>query len=283
MNLPRGLLVVCGVLALLGASVQAAQPPRAQLAPVEADAPRPTRLQPASLTIDNTTDTAVEAVALRWDRGGPTFVFPLAIAPGSAGRREVFLPAAAGEQSWEVHLRGKGDSPIATTAARIRWPIDRVDPAALVSPGVYRRFQADLPRWDDRLRMNLIGLAAVATLAMSALAWMHRSRGQLIGLAVAIVVATAVAGWILAGEAIVLERTLPVTLPSGEPNQPGGRALVLTARRTTSYSREEGRYIPLYRSPEHMLADETTLSASGGFTTTLSPDRPTVLLIAPSR
>ncbi|MFW5733121.1 MAG: hypothetical protein ACOCZU_07890 [Planctomycetota bacterium] len=283
MSLSRRLLVVVGILTLLGVSVQAAQPPRARLAPAEGGTPDANRLQPARLAVENTTDHAVEHVALRWDRGGPTFVFPLAIAPGQSARREVLLPASAGEQTWDVHLRGQADSTVATTAARIRWPIDRVDPAALVSPGVYRRFQADLPRWDPRIRMNLIGLATVTTLAMAALAWMHRSTGQLIGLAGVIVAATAVAGWVIADEPIVLERTLPVTLSAGDPNQPDGRALVLTTRRTTSYSRHEGRYIPLYRSPEHMLADETTLRISGGFTTTLSPDRPTVLLIAPAR
>jgi hypothetical protein len=273
-------LIALAAVALVNAAA-ANEPLRAQLTPDTEAATSEAPLQPAILAIENTTGQTIEGVALRPDRGGPRFVFPLVAAPGASSRTTVYLPALAGEQTWQVRLLDGDGHTVAGTTAAVRWPIDRVDPGALVAPGLYGRFGYDLPRWSDRLRTNLLATGGIATLAMAALAWMHRSRAKWIGLVVVVLAATGVAAWLTAGEPVVLERTLPVQM--GPDANTTDRVLVLTARRTREHTVESGRYVPLYRSPEHMLADETTVRAAGGFTTRLSPDRPMILLIRRGR
>jgi hypothetical protein len=264
------------------ASARAVDPPRAQLTPGQ-ERLTDALLQPANLSIDNTTGKTVDAVSLRLDSGGPRFVYPLTLPTGESTEQTVRLPPLTGEQTWNIRLLDRDRSLVAETAATIRWPIEWVDPDALVAPGIYSRFRYDLPRWDSQLRTNLLAVGAIATLAMAAMAWMHRTRAQLIGLVVIVAAATGMAGWLLAGESTVLERTVPVRLSGTDANGPARRATVLTARRTVEHRVESGDYVPLYRSWEHLIADESAVRSGGGFTTRLQPDRPMILLIRDRR
>ncbi|MFP4053201.1 MAG: hypothetical protein ACLFV7_04980 [Phycisphaerae bacterium] len=266
-------LAFCGVASSAGLEVT--------LTPAD-DADPNQRLQPAALTLENNTDATVASVSLRWDRGGPNFVYPLAVGPGGRASRTVFLPALWVDQQYTVTALDETHQPVASATAAVAWPASRVAPDALLAADLYGRYRYDLPQWDRQFRMNLAMVAGLAVLGLGGVALLHRTWVRLAGVALLVIVSTGAVSVMVMREPLVVERELPLQADeAGTSAASTRRVLVLTTRRTTDVLVSRSNLEPVYPSVDAMLADKAVIRPGGESELTLLPPSPRLLLIEP--
>ncbi len=242
-------------------SAAAAQSLTARLTPGEAQ-PQGQR-RSATLTIKNDTDSLARGVKLRWQQGGPTFVYPLSVAPHQEAAAAVLLPAAALVQSYDVTLLADASADsaaVASAKADIEWKLDQVTNDLLLDSELYAPWWDAIPSWPPELLRLAFWAAAIFLVAAAACLFFRR---PLLRAAAVVVLsmAAAVGAWtFLSSRPAVIERSSTGGLP----------LLIVTTLRTTTWH-NSAELLPVYYSKAQMAADTTVIHSGEGTTTTLRP------------
>ena len=260
-------ILLCGFLITAAASVAEADVDLA-ISPAEnSQTATPFRL--ATMTISNDAGHTLTEVRLRWQFGGPTFVYPVTVAPHGAVSLPIRLAALALRQQYQAELSFDGeptDAPMLATAA-IAWPETVVNPGAFIRPADYDRSQT--PAWSTSLRRQLLLVAVAAGLLLAASMLLRRPAHRL-GTAAFIVAAALVA-------VIAFVCSQPVVV---EHLTEDG-VLILTPRRTTSWQTSRADLQPIYASRQQMMEDTTAVSPEGVSVRLTPPQRQLFLRIPP--
>ena len=254
---------ICLCLTLAAAS-PAAGDWKARLEPAGDTGPGP--YGAARLTVSNASETVVRGLAIRWRRGGPSFVHPVAVAPGAEASITVALPAMSVQQVFDVSaLADAGDprSTLSTAAAEIEWDPQHVRPEAFLNAEAYESWLDAPPVWPEVLRKALIGAAALFCIAVTASLFIRRAAVR-VGVVVALAVAATVAA------CVVLPRQ-PVLIERNVSDDDGRPLVILTTHRTTDWQTPATDLIPLYYSKGQMRDDTMVVRAAAQMSLTIRP------------
>ena len=259
--------IVLVVLAGLTVPPAAGAAVTARLTPAEKQDPAALPYRIADLSVDYSGPAdapPIRAAALHSPQGGPTFIYPLTVAPQTRQTLRVALPALTQQQEYAIRFLSRDDPDarcVASVRATVPWPLDLVRPEEFRASEAQRRWSEELPTWPAGLLRNVFFAAGFTCIALAATLFLRRPRLRLI--AVGVVVATATAGvWLLvSAQPIVVER---------QAEQ--GKVLVVACRRTTVWRNGDPMLTPLYLTPRHLAHDDMIVHAVKGLTVPLRPD-----------
>ncbi len=230
----------------------------------------------AKLTIRNDSETIIRAVRVRWQRGGPTFVHPVAIAPHTTTSLAVNLPAAALHQAYQVTLLDADDPDdpngpaLAELVAEIEWKLSDLTTDAFMDSEEYDPWHDNIPAWPSKLRWNVLLGGVLYCLALAACLFIRR-RGLRVA-AILILAAAASIGilYALSMQEIVFQRQIAI-----DDAGPAGRSMlvVLACRRTTEWYYPNVRLAPIYYSKHQMARDTMTIHPTRGVRVLLKPNQ----------
>lgn len=227
-------------------------------------AEQPGRMFPyrqAELTVENDIGSVVQAVSLQRLGGGPTFVFPVTVAPGTTLDVEVFLPAVRTEQEYVVRLLAgeDADAPVLASArASIAWPIELLTTDEFLAPRAYRPYEDDPPAWAGELLRNVFLALAIFSLLLAGTLLLRRPTVRLL---VAAVIVAAAAGGV---RRITASAPLVRVLRSGEHT-------AVACRRTATWRDGSASLAPIYYSESQMQRDNLVVHARLGLRVTIRP------------
>jgi len=224
----------------------------------------PYRTAELQVQVDGALASRVAAAWLRWQLGGPTFVYPVTVAPDDLLTLEVSLPAIRMQQAYDIALLTDDGAPAVQAEATIIWPEELTNPEAFVDSAAYAVHDGPLPRWPVSVKVTAFLSAAVLCAAMAAAALIRRRRLQLVVL-LGLVVGSTVAG------AVWLHRQPTVAAR----RSPDGKLLILTTRRTVQWTVGE-RLAPVYVDIGQ-VAEDSLVVRPEGVTLTLRPQRVVLL------
>ncbi|HDZ20024.1 hypothetical protein LCGC14_0335440 [marine sediment metagenome] len=262
----RARLILAGCALLAAAAHCSAAPAQQQvtvtLSPAD-DAADDAPYRRAILMIHNHSPAAIASATIRWQLGGPTFVHPITVAPGSAASLPVVLPAVAIRQTYLIELTtgdARTDEPLRATAD-IYWPERLVNPAAFIDPAAYEPYQSDRPLWPAsiRRRVMLIGLALLVVMTGALL--IRRPTVRLAAIMGVVAISLIAALVFMHAQQIVLPRI-----------SDDGQFLILTARRTATWTSARTDLTPIYIDRAQMVED-TLIVSPDSISLTLRPGR----------
>ena len=203
----------------------------------------------AALTVHNDSDVTIREVRLKWQLGCPTAVHRLVVAPGQAETLTIELPAIDTRQIYDVALvtEDVAAEPV-TVQATIEWAPAQLDPSALIDSMAYEAAETIVPFWPNRLRRNVWLAALVGGLAMTGVL-LIRQRPLRTGMALVVIVT----GLIAAGLFVRQQRTV------FQQFSDDGKVIVLTARRTATWTTSQTALIPIYASRQQRMEDATVM------------------------
>jgi len=222
---------------------------------------------PAELSVSDPNSellTAVRAVLVRRAAGGPSMFYRASVAPGASGRFRVALPILSVRESYVVRLLGEAspEAPalieLKTTAQTDNVAAVEAARARLVDPPAYDDHIEDLPRWPGWAIRNVCLAAAGLLVAMGAVLLIHRSTWRALAACVAVAGTTTVV-WISLSH-------VPLV-----PVRRSGEVLIVTSRRTVTWSHPTKGLAPVYRRMKQMNADDMIYQPGGSMTMTLHP------------
>ena len=228
----------------------------------------------AELTVTNSSATVAETVLLKPSGVGMTVRYKLAVPPGAAGRQIVFLPAISPTQEYALTALDASGEVIARTSASITWPAELVTTDAFIEDA-FRAWTDEPARWSAKTRWNYILILAMFVTAAAATLLIRR---PLLRIAAVVVIAGAVTAMIVfvfipAGPETVRVHRYFLTLHDGAGGMKPDSFAVLTARRTTEWSRRISHWsYPVYPDRAAAANDETIVKpATGVMRLTLHP------------
>ncbi len=239
-----------------------------RLAPLPDQAVTPEGFTPAELAITDSNSllpAPARALTLRRAAGGPTMFYEASIAPGTKGSFRVLLPMVSVRQEYVVRLladtsptakvilqqnvSAETDNVVAVEAAR----------KTLVDPPAYDDYIEDLPRWPTWAARNVVIVSLLMLVALGATLLIRRTRWRLVaGAAVVAIASTA----IYAGLA-----NCPIVVTQRE-----GDVLVVSCRRTTTWSAPAKGLGPVYWRTRQMDRDNMVYQPAHKLTLTLRPN-----------
>lgn len=231
------------------------------------DEPRsPLPYQMARLSVTNRGEAVVGAVSVQDVRGGLTVLRPATIAPGATETIVVPLLAFSTQQTFRVQLLA-GPEPGARVLFEARplvaWPGEIVEAtlAALLDAPAYDHLAGQSPLWPADVRLNILGLAALAALLLVATMFIHRPALRLGALFLLIAAATLAAALALRAQELLVVRD-------------SGPRLAVSARRTIDWSEHYETLVPLYAVKSQLTSDTAILGPGYTLRTTIRPDSP---------
>ena len=161
------------------------------------------------------------------------------------------------------------DEPLGA-AADIYWPERLVNTATFIDPAVYEPYQSDRPLWPAsiRRRVMLIGLAIFVVMAGALL--IRRPTVRLAAIMGGVVVSLIAALVFMQAQQIVLPRI-----------SDDGQFLILTARRTATWTSARTDLTPVYVDRAQMVEDALIVRPDG-ISVTLQPGRIQLLRRSPT-
>jgi len=234
----------------------------------------------AELTIDNSDGAVgrvIGAASIRCADGGPTFLYPLALAPRTSRTLRIYLPAISLRQEVDVRLLA-AESPqaevLATRRLAVTWPEELLARSmpSLVDPGAYQAWQRQrsLPAWSAGLKQAAFLACVVAAIAAASTLMIGRGPLRLAAMVVVAGAAAAAMAGVLGGtDTLVVNDFSPEAAADTRPA--AQRMVAATCLRTTEWRGEED-FVPIYESADKM-ADETMLVRPGeGITVLIRPE-----------
>ncbi len=246
------------------------------LSPGEAREANLAPLAPAVLTVENHADAPLRSVELHDTRGGATFLYRLAVAPGQRASRTVLLPATWLEQTYTARFlarpperssppdsgvashrpvddRAQADTPapaasdlVGVADASCSWPSEWVAGDAWIARDLYDDLPPARAAWPASLRRGvlLVGVGGVLGMAIALLPRRAWARAAVFG------------GVVVAASATLL------SLLAAEPTEvrwpidsARGRVVAVAARRTQTVELRAWPVVPLYATRDAVGGD----------------------------
>ena len=267
---PIGKCAARGGLAML-VLVFAATTARAEvdvrLAPLPAAAVTDEGFVPAELTVadpNGELPRATRAVSIRRSAGGPTMFYETSMAPGATGSFRVLLPMVSVRETYVVRLLAEA-SPTAPSVLRRDVTAQTDNVAAveaardkMIDPPAYDGYMEDLPRWPRWVVRNVFLAAVLLLVAMGAALLIRRRPWRLAAAGAAVAIA-------LAGLYVSLSQCPSVLA------RRSGDILVVSCRRTATWSVPTKGIGPVYWRPHQMNQDDMVYQPDAALTVTLHP------------
>ncbi len=220
----------------------------------------------AELTFTNSAATATETVLLKPAGVGLTVRYDLTVPPGATGRQIVFLPAISPAQEYALTALDASGEVIARTSASITWPVELVTADAFIEDA-FRSWTDDPARWTAKSRWNYLLVLAMFVVAAAATLLIRRPMLRIGAVVVfaAVVTALIVYVFIPPGHETVQVHRYFLTLHGGVSGFQRDSFAVLSARRTTEWSRKISRWsYPVYPDRAAAANDETLVKPTTG-------------------
>ncbi|MHC4984245.1 MAG: hypothetical protein ACYTF6_13900 [Planctomycetota bacterium] len=236
----------------------------------------------AELTIDNSDGSVarvIRAAAIRCADGGPTFVYPLNVAPRTRRSLAVTLPALSVRQEVDVRLlagEAADSTPLASRRVVINWPEQLISRAGarLIDPDAYEAWRRENSpaSWPAGPKRNVFLTLVLAGVLAAAALLVRRAALRLAAIAVIVPAAALVVLFPLAAAESVIVGDFqyePLT-PTVRPAQ---KMLAVQCLRTTDWAHPDSLLVPVYRSAEQMAADNMLVRLGQGIEVTLRANK----------
>jgi len=195
----------------------------------------------------------IRRIAIRSINGGPTMLSSVTIPPGTSKQDvDVLVPAMSAHDSYNVRLSGRqtaDTTPIAEFVLQLEWPAEAVSIDAFLDPDQYEEGDYLPPVWSQRTLKTIFASVLGACVLLSACLFVQRGRRRM-AVSGATLIAAITCLWLLVGsEPVVIDAEL------GD----GGRLLLVSCLRDTTYEIPSSHTIPLYRDTDEMAADRAVV------------------------
>ncbi len=192
----------------------------------------------AELTVTNSAATATETVLLKPSGVGLTVRYKLTVPPGATGRQIVFLPAISPAQEYALTALDASGEVLGQTSASITWPAELVTADAFIEDA-FKAWTDEPACWSAKTRWNYLLVLAMFVTAAAATLLIRR---PILRVGAVVVITAAVAALIvfvfIPAGAVVREQRYHLRLHDGAGGLKLDSFAVLSARRTTEWSRK---------------------------------------------